>query len=329
MEKVEKKVQVEETEEKKEILKVTKEEKKENVSEDYIVMLKSGKNISYRIYGDKNGTPLLYFHGMFGSRFENYFDFDTFGVKYKQKVYIMDRFGYGNTDQISEPNLKKFSEAIIEFVDKLDIQRFNMIGYSNGGMIALALMYYFPQRLGNILVIAAATPETQIEVSGNVKMMEFFSKHSQWVVKLICYFSSSLLTSQPEKWVDFMMSEEGDLGKKLMKENYDLIKKNYSIGISKYEAVSHDFLVSGNNWGFRATDIDMKKIKGKLYVISGDKDKLEPVKNVENLASQLNGSNFVVYKDYSHFLFSKDNCDDMMKRVSETIKDSLEDEIKL
>lgn len=306
-----------------------KDNKNTQDSEDHIIQLKNGRNVCYRIYGDKNGSPLLYFHGMFGSRFENYFDFDHFGTKYQQKVYIMDRFGYGKSDPLLDVSLKNICASVIEFVEKLEIERFNVIGYSNGGIIALGLLYHFPQRLNNVFILSCSSPDTQITLGASVKIMEIFSKYSQWIVKLICYFTSSLLTSQPEKWVDYMMSEEVDIGKKLMKENYEMIKKNYSVGVSKYDAVSNDFIVGNNDFGFKIKEIDLKSFKGKVYIVCGDKDNLEPEQNVENLSAHLKDSNFIVYKDHSHYLFSKENCDDIMKRISVEVKFSLEEEIKV
>jgi len=284
-----------------------------------IIKLTEGQ-VCYRFHGDLNSSKyILYFHGMFGSRLENYFDFDKYGQKYGFKIISFDRFGYGlSTDVSSLTSYSKIASRVIEFLDALGIKDpINLIGYSNGGSWCLALLYYYPQRLNNVAILSCSSLETTVVQNTTLKMMELFSQYGKWVVKTLCWFASK--TVSPKEWADYMMGEEAsEISKNLMKAKMEIIKNNYAIGISQGHPVAVDFIVPNNTWDFSVKKIDISKISGKVHLFSGEKDKLEPIENVKALFEALKGSELKIFENVSHFLFTDDNIDFIFGKLNTT-----------
>ncbi len=119
---------------------------------DHIIF---GDNIlNYSINGNGK-TPLLAFHG-FGQSKEVYLPFsELLGDEYT--VYAFDIYYHGNSEwkDRNQALEKQDWEVILKsFLEKHQIEKFAVVGYSMGGKFALASLELFPRKIKEFLLIA-------------------------------------------------------------------------------------------------------------------------------------------------------------------------------
>lgn len=108
---------------------------------------------AYITYGD--GEPLVCLHGFTGSKrtWEPYFD--TFGSTFK--VIALDMPGHGDTIGADERTMHSFSVDLVDILDKWEIKKAHILGYSFGGRTALSFALTYPERV-KTLTLESASP---------------------------------------------------------------------------------------------------------------------------------------------------------------------------
>ena len=130
---------------------------------DAAVRLPDGRSLSYRECGAPGGTPVFFFHGMPGSRYQCPDD----GVALEQRVRLIapERPGYGLSDAPPESySFASWARDVGALAAALGIDRFAVAGYSIGGVFALACAHELPRRVTEVGLIGSLAP---LDVPGN------------------------------------------------------------------------------------------------------------------------------------------------------------------
>lgn len=105
------------------------------------VTLRDGRRLAYREYGTPSGYPVLFFHGNLNTRLyspmwaETESATDAAGAR----LIAVDRPGVGGSDPHAGRTYATWAQDIADFVLALDLRRFAVLGYSSGGVHAIAL----------------------------------------------------------------------------------------------------------------------------------------------------------------------------------------------
>ncbi len=112
-----------------------------------------GARIRYLSYG--HGEPVLLLHGGLSNKL-SWFSQIPWLVTSGRQVILIDTRGHGDsTHGNSELSYQIFAEDVLQVLDRLNIQRTDIIGWSDGGIIALLLGLDAPQRVEKIVAISA------------------------------------------------------------------------------------------------------------------------------------------------------------------------------
>ena len=125
-----------------------------------IITLPDGRNIGYTTIG--KGDPIIYFHGTASSRLEAYLLKKLTTIE-KLKIIAFDRPGYGLSTYKHRKNIRDLNNDLNILADHLDIDKFSVLGWSGGGVFALAYMTCFPQRVTRGVI--AGTPDLPFDAS--------------------------------------------------------------------------------------------------------------------------------------------------------------------
>jgi pimeloyl-ACP methyl ester carboxylesterase len=71
---------------------------------------------------------------------------------------LVDARGHGDSDKPSDPALyaaRRLAGDVVAVLDDLGIGRADLVGFSMGGVIALATALFFPERVGRLAVVGA------------------------------------------------------------------------------------------------------------------------------------------------------------------------------
>ena len=103
---------------------------------------------------DANTMPLVLLHGLFGS-------LDNLGVlarelKHDRPLIQLDVRNHGLSPRADDMSYQLMAQDVLETLDGLGITRFQVIGHSMGGKIAMTLTSLAPDRVAGLVVIDIA-----------------------------------------------------------------------------------------------------------------------------------------------------------------------------
>lgn len=121
--------------------------------------LPDGRTLGYLDFGDPDGAPLFFFHGMPGSRLEMV-AFEPLLKELHIRLITPERPGYGLSTYQPRRKILDWPDDVAALADHLGIARFAVLGVSCGGAYAAACAYHLPDRVTALgLASSAAPPE--------------------------------------------------------------------------------------------------------------------------------------------------------------------------
>ena len=129
------------------------------------------------------GDPVILLHG----NGENYTYFknqiDVFAEKYR--VYALDTRGHGKTPRGDSPfTIRQFADDLLGFMNEHHIERSHLLGFSDGGNIAMVFAIRHPERVDRLILNRAnlnaggVRRSTQIPIEIGYRIAKRFSNKS-------------------------------------------------------------------------------------------------------------------------------------------------------
>lgn len=120
-----------------------------------------GVRLHYEEAGE--GPPLVLLHGIGASRRDWEFNVPTFAQDYR--VITPDLRGFGLSEKSGNYGVATFANDVWQLLQQLGIERFDLIGHSMGGAVALQMAVDQPRRISR-LVAADTLPSFQANTFG-------------------------------------------------------------------------------------------------------------------------------------------------------------------
>jgi len=192
----------------------------------------NGIKLYYEIYG--NGKPLLLLNGNNSSMWRFFNQFQYFKDKYK--IIGLDSRGQGkSTADTTKLTYELMAADVNTFLDKLHLKRVNILGWSDGGNIALILAMNHPDKVNKMAIMGtvlynndeSVTRETNQLLRKQVREMEArgVSKSS------MDYRLKMLLLTEPHINPDSLQKIQAPT--LVMAGQYDVVKRNHTELIAK------------------------------------------------------------------------------------------------
>lgn len=117
----------------------------------------NGIEMFFRVYG--HGSPILLIHG--GLSDSRVWRAQIGALSAHHTIILADSRGQGRSTRTSDPiTYDLMAQDYLELLDALGIERTDLVGWSDGGIIGLDLAMKHPERLSRIFIQAAnATPD--------------------------------------------------------------------------------------------------------------------------------------------------------------------------
>jgi pimeloyl-ACP methyl ester carboxylesterase len=116
-----------------------------------------GCRIAFRTEGDETGLPVILIHA-FASNFSTWDPISTHMAKEGFRVIAFDLPGHGRSDWCKHYSLSSMEGCLASAFDQLGLDRFDLVGHSLGGYLALRLAARLPERVRRVVVEAAPVP---------------------------------------------------------------------------------------------------------------------------------------------------------------------------
>lgn len=132
----------------------------------HLLRLPSGRRFCVAEFGDPAGIPVLAFHGAPACRLM--FDVtDGAARSLGLRIVAFDRPGYGHSPLDYGASLASRTEAFVELVNELGLDRFAVLGVSGGGPYAVSMAARLPHRVMALALISPLGPLADIQHRGN------------------------------------------------------------------------------------------------------------------------------------------------------------------
>lgn len=125
---------------------------------------------------------LLHGNGEDGSYFSH--QMEAFSDRYR--VIAVDTRGHGRTPRGEAPfTIRQFADDLLAFMDAQGLAKADILGFSDGGNIALVFALAHPERVGRLILNGAnldpsgVRPGVQLPVEIGYRVARFFSRWSQ------------------------------------------------------------------------------------------------------------------------------------------------------
>ena len=119
--------------------------------------LPDGRQLGYATYGREDHWPILFFHGIPGSRHTAHLA-GLVGSAQAARVISLERPGYGLSDPLPGRQITDWPADVEAAADVLGLERFSLIGYSGGGPFSLATAAALGDRVASIAVVSGMGP---------------------------------------------------------------------------------------------------------------------------------------------------------------------------
>ena len=111
-------------------------------------------NIEHFYIENGQGSPIIMLHGNTGKARYFKHQIDVFAQKYH--VYAIDTRGHGKTPRGEMPfTISQFADDLLMFMDKHAIEKATLLGFSDGGNIAMRFAITYPERVDKLILNGA------------------------------------------------------------------------------------------------------------------------------------------------------------------------------
>lgn len=160
----------------------------------------NGTNIYYEKYGE--GTPTLLIHGGLGSisNFEKVIP----ELSNHFQVLAIDSPSHGRSQSIDSLSYNALAEYFIAFLEKLNLHKVNVIGYSDGAIVGMLMAHLAPDKIDKLVFGAGALNPGASKPEG-LQMLQSISPE---ILPEDFARSYKEKSPNPEDWTEFVFASK-------------------------------------------------------------------------------------------------------------------------
>ncbi len=221
----------------------------------------------YTTYNKTSGNTLLLIHGAGGSH-------QSWPPALRRlqgvSVYALDLPGHGRSDPPAHDNIAAYADAVLAFIDALNLQNVTLLGHSMGGAIAQTVALRQQTAVTRLVLLGTGA---SLPVSSAI--LDGIMSNPAATVHMVNKFS----------WARSAPAEMVTMGEEVL--------------LQVDPHVIHADFVACN--AFDISD-QLGKITVPTLVISGDKDKMTPMENGRFLADNIPNAQFALIEGGGHMM---------------------------
>lgn len=284
----------------------------ENPVRDDSIQLPDGRALAYAEWGDMEGRPVFYFHGMPGSRLFA----PNIEATFQEHVRLIapDRPGMGLSDPQPGHVVADWPADVVALADALGLQRFGVVGWSAGTPYAFACAAAIPDRLTAVSATTSAASMYYVILDSPAEREALLDdddravldaltqgrEQAERVAETLSVPFVDLVSEHPEQLLDGP-DEPGD-------EDFltdPAVRRAFLTSFREAvrqgpEAFAPQYVAQLAPWGFRLEDITMP-----VHVWAGANDTTTPPERMRLVADKIPNVEFTVWPDVGHVGLAK------------------------
>lgn len=267
-----------------------------------------GVKYAYRRIGSSEGIPLV-MHGFFRSNMDFWDPILINNLAEKRPVILFDQAGVGRSNGTIPTTYQGWAECQINLTNALDINRYDVAGFSMGGLSAQLVALTVPHQVRKLVLMGttAAIPREASNISGIVWPRENADPEPMTVLT-----NSEITVAGVKHAITFSFFYQTDAGRAAAQGWWDRVNERKVDGEApllefvnpegtarQLEAVIHWNTPERIDAYNHLSDLEMP-----VLVMNGDDDLLVPSSRSWELAKKIPNSQLIIYPKAGHgFLY--------------------------
>ncbi|MFB6072175.1 MAG: alpha/beta fold hydrolase [Halobacterium sp.] len=283
------------------------------------VELPDGRELAYAEYGDPDGVPVFFFHGLPGSRVSGSLSRNRkadLGVR----VLAPDRPGFGRSEYAGDRSFADWAEDVAALADALAVEEYGVVGFSGGGPYALACAAHTPERVTGCSVVSGAGPPGVATDDHRRfdRAIRGAARHSVHLARPLAWLLVRRVEAA-DRFTDVVGEpRDGDLADPRLGETGRILLSDFRESVRQGPtAVARDYAVLARDW-----DFDLADVAAPTRVFHGSADAAVPPAVGEHVAGEVPDADLTVYDGADHFRPVTEHVADVYGWLAERARDA-------
>jgi len=284
------------------------------------IVLKNGRTLGYACFGNPADFPVLFFHGIPGSRLQRPLDLDYLG-ELSLCIYCIERPGIGLSTPVPVRTIQDWVDDINQFCEAKAFNAVAVAGISGGSPYAFALAFHRPDLVKSITIISGMPPLFEDKnfklLPARTRLIFSFAHNLPGLAKIMTNSTLYLINNRIDRLFPLILRMLPDADKVLLTEPavMDLFKEDVEQAfINGTAAAVQEISLLRSAWEF-----DPKAITQPVNLFHGYKDTVLPIDLAEELIKSLKNVRPYLYPEEGHFFALKTS-----RKIFEIIKNDIE-----
>lgn len=277
---------------------------KHQTSLDKFLTLSNGLKIAYREYGPKEGKPIVVCHNGYGCRVTIPANYQSICERQNKRIIIPDRPGFGLTPSI-QGHPKDWNRMLSEFVDKLGLDQYEILGTVLGSAIAINFALEADSRLTRLRLSSPVyvnnRKDSDFLIGIFAPVARLVRASERFAIEIYELWLKSVTLNLNKHYRSMLESGLGTVERALFEHDntVDLMIEGFQQGSSQcFDGISHEMVhcISPQN-------VDLNKITIPVDLWWGTQDNRISLEGVQNLAAQLPNSRLHIREGFSEYIY--------------------------
>lgn len=265
--------------------------------------LSDGRELAFELYGDPEGTPVIFNHGFSDSRLIRNPD-ESLTKSLGVRVVAADQPGVGGSSPQKKRQMVDWGPDMRELADSLGWDKFAVAGHSGGSPHALAIAYHMPQRVTKIVLASPVSPLSDPGMSRLLinKDLKLIAKlhHLHLLIKWASRLSAKQALKDMPTFVETTAQEDPSDADTFLRDvaQREMFEASFTAGMAQGGEGIYEMIMALWDWGFEPEDVH--QVVDLFY---GDADDILDTRMPLHLAERLPNCTTHVWPGAGHYGF--------------------------
>lgn len=225
-----------------------------------VMMLADGRQLTYDIFGDPQGVPVIFSHGFSDSHVIRHPD-DSLTTSLGVRWIAADQPGVGGSTPKDGRRMVDWGADMEQLADHLGLNTFNVAGHSGGGPHTLSIAYRLPGRAAKVVLASPVAPFDDKGVTDMLVLKDLKTivkiRHFHYILRWLMKVTAKKISKNIPTYV-------ASTAKALPKESRTILRnpaqqalfeENFRLAYAQNEEGIYEMTLALWDWGFWPSDI--------------------------------------------------------------------------
>ncbi len=266
------------------------------------VRLRDGRSLAYAQYGDTQGTPVFFFHGLPSCRLLH--PYDDVSRALDVRLITTDRPGFGRSDPKPGRTLLDWADDVAELADHLGFEHFAAVGTSGGGPFLAACAYKLGERMTRAAIVGGSGPlDDPTVLAGMARERRIgygLARHAPFLLRLAIGWRGDPRRN-PQRFFDRYTRHNPPADQVILQrpDVRAMFLASYAEATRQgIDAFAHEVELAAKPWGF-----PLQGIRVPVTLWHGELDNSTPVGMAQAMAAAIPNATLRIIPGEGHLVF--------------------------